>query len=154
MAEGNATGQNEAVHGHGWAFGHSGAREDAIWKNGFSGSSIIKNKKSKRADTTSGIDRAIDQAEKSKGQLGLSVTDESGTWKVAPEEKQQQADETIFRDRRHVVRAFADVKPSDDLSISVGPELILKDDHKGEETANESQPDSMLGIGMKFKYDF
>lgn len=145
------------LHGHAWAFGTSEERNDAIWKNGVSASSIRKRARplasEPKTDTTGGINRAI-EGEKSRSSLGVSVSDETGTWRSSPEDDIPQVDETMFRDKRHVVRAFADVKPSDDLSISVGPELILKEDGKGEEAASESQPDSALGIGMKFKYDF
>lgn len=151
------TQDNGHLHGSAWAFGQSGEREAAIWKNGVSASTIQKKtikKDSQVTDTTGGINRAIEKAEKPKGHVGLTVRDQTGAWKVNPAEKGSQVDESMFRDRTHVVRAFADVKPADDLSISVGPELILKDENRSDETANESQPDKSLGFGMRFKYDF
>jgi hypothetical protein len=54
---------------------------------------------------------------------------------------------------RHVVRAYADVDAGDDLNVSVGPELILKDEQR-ERTAANKQPDSALGMGMQFKLGF
>ena len=54
---------------------------------------------------------------------------------------------------RHVVRAYADVDAGDDLSIRVGPELILKDEQRERANANK-QPESALGLGMQFKLDF
>ncbi len=44
-------------------------------------------------------------------------------------------DEEKVRESRHVVRAFADVAPSDNLDINIGPELILKDDNSRDQIA-------------------
>lgn len=145
-----------ALHAQPWAFGQSGARNDAIWKNGVDGDTIGKKampeKKPQAADTTAGVEEAVKRARTPAGKVGMTMNDETTAWKTTPEKI--QPDEPMFRDRKHVVRAFADVKPSDDLSIRVGPELILKDENKGAEAASESQPDSALGVGMRFKYDF
>lgn len=155
-----ADSNNEAVHGNVWAFGQSELRNEAIWKNGVDGNSMLKKsapqKQSGATNTTGGIDRALKKAEENniRGSVGMSMANEESTWKVAPDQKRAQPDESMYRDRRHVVRAFAGVNAGDDLNISVGPELILKDDQHGEESANESQPDSALGLGMRFKYDF
>ncbi|MDE7241882.1 hypothetical protein [Desulfovibrio sp.] len=108
--------------------------------------------------------RAASQAEEAKaaeergfrprGSLGLSMKDSTTTWNVTPMREAMRPDEVLVRDRQHVVRAFADVEPTDDLSIRVGPELILKDEQHAAESAGSSQPDSALGLGMRFKLDF
>lgn len=117
-------------------------------------------------DTGRGIDRALSSARspagapkgtrgsRPKGGLGLRMENETTTWNVTPMREAVRPDEVLARDSRHVVRAFADVEPTDDLSISVGPELILKDEQRGAESAGGSQPDSALGLGMQFKLDF
>lgn len=117
-------------------------------------------------NTGSGIDRALSGARseaaahngargtRAKGGLGLRMENETTTWNVTPMREAVRPDEVLARDSRHVVRAFADVEPTDDLSISVGPELILKDEQRGAESAGSSQPDSALGLGMQFKLDF
>lgn len=149
-----------SVHGDAWAFGQSETRKDAIWHKGIDGDQVTKKTERKlekdAANTEGGINDALDQAEKGKlrGSVGMSMANESSAWKVSPEQKKMRPDETMFRDRRHVVRAYAGVKAGDNLDISVGPELILKDEQHGDETANESQPDSQLGVGMQFKLDF
>lgn len=97
---------------------------------------------------------AGEQGFKPKGSLGLSMKDSTTTWNVTPMREAMRPDEILVRDRQHVVRAFADVEPTDDLSIRVGPELILKDEQHGAESAGSSQPDSALGLGMQFKLDF
>lgn len=148
------------VHGEAWAFGQSDTRKDEIWQKGIDGDLVTKkserNKNKDAANTEGGINDALDQAEKNnlRGSIGMSMANESSSWKVAPDQKRLHADETMFRDRRHVVRAYAGVKAGDNLDISVGPELILKDEQRGDEAANESQPDSQLGVGMQFKLDF
>lgn len=121
-------------------------------------------------DTGDAIERALSAAEaasraaeaktatehsaKPKGSLGLSMKDSTTTWNVTPMREAMRPDEVLVRDRQHVVRAFADVEPTEDLSIRVGPELILKDEKHGAESAGSSQPDSALGLGMQFKLDF
>lgn len=117
-------------------------------------------------DTGRGIDRALSTARsrtdsregtrgaRPKGGLGLRMENETTTWNVTPMRESVRPDEVLARDSRHVVRAFADVEPTEDLSISVGPELILKDEQRGAESAGGSQPDSALGLGMQFKLDF
>lgn len=150
----------DSIHGDAWAFGQSEMRNDAIWHRGVDGDLVTKktepNQKKDSANTAGGINSALDQAEKNslRGSVGMSMNNESSSWKVAPEQKRLHPDETMFRDRRHVVRAYAGVKAGENLDISVGPELILKDEQHGSETANESQPDSQLGVGMRFKLDF
>ena len=117
-------------------------------------------------DTGGGINSALSAAEsagqaggatqaaKPKGSLGLSMENETTTWNVTPMREAMRPDEVLARDSRHVVRAYADMEPTEDLSISVGPELILKDEQHGAESAGSSQPDSALGLGMQFKLDF
>lgn len=119
-------------------------------------------------DTGDAIERALSAAQaasgaeeakapaghKPKGSLGLSMKNSTTTWNVTPMREAMRPDEVLVRDRRHVVRAFADVEPTEDLSIRVGPELILKDEQHGAESAGSSQPDSALGLGMQFKLDF
>lgn len=53
-----------------------------------------------------------------------------------------------------MVRAYADLETDGDVSISVGPELILRDEQTRERNSNTNQPDSVLGMGMQFKMDF
>ena len=105
-------------------------------------------------NTSKGIDSALSQAEKSKkkGALALSVDDESSPWResvtsgVSP-------DENLNMESRHVVRAYADTEVSEDMNIGLGPELILRNEHR-ERPSNNKQPDSVLGMGMQFKLDF
>lgn len=153
--------EGNAIHGGEWAFGESGSREDAIWKKGMAPRDISRRaiprelqEKGTAVDTSAGINRALDEAKKGKvrGSVGMTMDHQSSTWKARPET--MRPDEFMPRDRRHILRAFADVQPTEDLDISVGPELILRDESKGEETAHENQPDSSLGVGMRFKLDF
>lgn len=139
-----------------------GASQKSAAKNGAPGHGAM--------DTESGIDRALAAAQamadaeaaeaakgqhaKPKGSLGMSMKNSTTTWNVTPMREAMRPDEVLVRDRHHVLRAFADVEPTEDLSIRVGPELILKDEQHGAESAGASQPDSALGLGMQFKLDF
>ena len=52
-------------------------------------------------------------------------------------------------------RAYADFMDSDDASLTIGPELMLKDEHN--EWGKKSRPeenDPSVGLGMQFSLDF
>lgn len=145
----------QSMHAKPWAFGYSEDRNSAIWHKGVNGDVISR--KQKEEKNNNGMDNSQqirDNEGHAKSSVGLSFKDETGSWKVAPSQKAMRPDEDKVRDSRHVVRAFADVEASDDLSFSIGPELILKDERRGDESAKSDQPDSELGMGMRFKYDF
>ncbi|MGE4311884.1 hypothetical protein [Desulfovibrio sp.] len=105
-------------------------------------------------NTSKGIDSALSQAEKSKkkGALALSVDDESSPWRESAT-SDKTPDENLSMESRHVVRAYADTEVSEDMNIGLGPELILRNEHR-ERPSNNKQPDSVLGMGMQFKLDF
>lgn len=148
------------VHGSGWAFGQSADRNSPIWIKGIAPGDIKnrakpKLEKKRAADTSNGIDAALERAEKkSAGKLGLKMENETSAWKVAPSQKDMRQDEAMAREGKHILRAYAGVEAARDLNISVGPELILKDIQNVDEYANSSQPDAALGLGMNFKFDF
>lgn len=143
-------GDQNGVHAEPWIFGQSIDRNAPIWAKGKTGKSLAPKKKQRE---TKG---AVADKPRSgiRSSLGLSVKDESATWKVTPSQKNMRADELKLRENRHIVGAYADVEAGNDFNIRVGPELILKDESHGEESAYSNQPDSSLGLGMKFKYDF
>lgn len=143
-------GNQSGVHADSWVFGQSVDRNAPIWSKGKTGKSFEpKNKKPKNKEIVDG-----ERKSGIRSSLGLDVTDESAAWKVTPSQKNTRADELKLRENRHILGAYADVEAGDDLNIRVGPELILKDESHGEESAYSNQPDSSLGLGMKFKYDF
>lgn len=147
----------KSLHGEAWAFGQSATRKDALWHKGLDAEAVSRRavppRKPHQVDTSGGIKRALNEADKKERKsIGVSVGNQSSAWKVDP--NAMRADEFKPRDKQHVVRAYADVKAGDDLDINFGPELILRDERSGEEAAHEKQPDSALGVGMRFKYDF
>ena len=153
--------KDKAITGDAWTFGQSLGRNDAIWHKGIN-SNDVKARATKNvprvpkqaADTRKGINRAIENSREKIFPGGLSMETQKSSWKVNPAEKFMRPDEEKVRESRHVVRAFADVAPSDNLDINIGPELILKDDNSRDQIANSSQPDTVLGLGMNFKLDF
>lgn len=149
-----ADAEQGGVHAPAWAFGQSESRNDSIWQKGIDGDVVSRKKKRDKtsAEKKDGLESAT--KENIRGSLGISLKEETSSWKTTPEARNIHPDENIYRDRKHIVRAFADVQAGDDFSISVGPELILKDEQPTEESATENQPDSALGLGMRFKYDF
>ena len=154
----------QPLHSSAWAFGQSGDRNSAIWRQGTPVQNLHKRAVSgvgggkKAMNTAPGIDNALNAADgnkkKAKNGLALSVENETSAWRKRLPAEGARPDESLPLESRHVVRAFADVEAGDDLSISVGPELILKDEQNRDHSASNSQPDSALGLGMQFKLDF
>ncbi len=112
----------------------------------------------KSVNTASGINSALDVADKRNqvvGDMDISVRQETSSWhkNVGPQPN-APPDENLSMERRHVVGAYADVQADDDLSIKVGPELILKNEEREIPYADDKQPKSSLGVGMQFKLDF
>ena len=153
--------KKKGLRGSAWAFGQSCDRDSAIWRQGAS----VRNLQAravggkKAMNTTPGIDNALSAAsrnnnKKSRNGLGFRVENEVSTWRERQPAERARPDECPPLEKRHVVRAFADVEAGDDLSISVGPELILKEEQNRERNAGNNQPDSALGLGMQFKFDF
>lgn len=84
----------------------------------------------------------------------MNVENAATSWKVAPMQLQNQEPETMARDRHHVVKAFAEVQPDEELTINLGPELILKDNSYAEEGSSVEDPGAAFGLGMSFELDF
>lgn len=111
----------------------------------------------KSVNTASGINSALDVADKRNQAVGdiISVRQETSSWhKDVGPQPDAPPDENLSMERRHVVGAYADVQTDDDLSIKVGPELILKNEEREIPYADDRQPKSSLGVGMQFKLDF
>jgi len=148
------------VHARPWAFGSGGQSRDA-WRGGASTGDLQKRAvgddvtKGKTVNTESGIDSALKATENknAKGGLGVSVGQDESSWRRKAPNDVEAPDENLPMQSRHVVRAFADVDAGDDLNIRLGPELILKDEQRERAAANK-EPDSTLGMGMRFKLDF
>lgn len=152
--------EKTGLHSNPWAFGQSADRNSAIWVRGMAGGEISARAKpalpkKNAADTSKGINAALTRAgKKSATDVGLKMKNETSNWKVAPNQMGMGQDETIAREGRHVLGAYAGVNATDDFNITVGPELIIKDEQNVRESANASQPDTALGLGMNFKLDF
>lgn len=139
-----------------FSFGQSPDRRSPLWTRGVGGESLDPKRKTGTDDASrKAIEKALDNAARSRprSSFGMSMKTEDRTWAKQP--GQARPDERLNLDSRHVVRAFADFESGKDLSVSVGPELIIKDEHKNMSgMSNSDQPDSALGLGMNFKLDF
>lgn len=160
---GAETGRNSPGQSNGalWGFGQSVDRNDELWRKGKAGTDLNRHQKNMQkphgANTASGIEQALKEAEsqnKIQGKFGVSLKQDSTSWSAAPENRESRPDEEISRERRHVLRAFAGVEKENNFKFDIGPELILKDEEHSAESAMTNQPDSALGLGMKFQYDF
>lgn len=152
----------QGLHGRSWAFGHSSDRNAAIWREGvpsedLHGRAVSGSLEKKAVNTAKSISSALSgsaQGKKKKNPLGISVESEVSTWREPLPTDGVRPDEVLPLESRHVVRAYADLETDGDVSISVGPELILRDEQTRERNSNTNQPDSVLGMGMQFKMDF
>ena len=151
---------SKGIHAPAWAFGGEAQSRDA-WREGTSSNDLQKRAvgddapKEKSVNTTASINSALKgppTKEEHKSGMAVSVGQEDSAWRKKGQHE-LEADENLPMQSRHVVRAYADVDAGDDLSIRVGPELILKDEQRERTNANK-QPESALGLGMQFKLDF
>lgn len=148
------------VHARPWAFG-GGGRSREPWRGGASTGDLQKRAvgaeaaKGNTVNTASGIDSALNATEdkNSRSGLAVSVGQNESSWRRKSSADIEAPDENLPMQSQHVVRAYADVNAGDDLNISLGPELILKDEQR-ERAAVNKQPESALGMGMRFKLDF
>lgn len=150
-----ADAEKKPLRGSPWAFGVSKDRNAALWRKGVPTKRLTERALAgtKAADTSSGIASALESAGGGKvGGLGLTVRDKSSSWRESLPSDTARPDENLPMQSDHVVRAYADVPSGEDLSISVGPELILKGER--EHVTNSKRPDSAFGMGMHFKMDF
>lgn len=162
VPSGNAARNKQGLHGRSWAFGQSSDRNAAIWREGvpsedLHGRAVSGALENKAVNTAKGINSALSgsaEAKKKKNPLGISMESEVSTWREPLPSDGARADEVLPLESRHVVRAYADLETDEDVSITVGPELILRDEQTRERNSNTSQPESVLGMGMQFKMDF
>lgn len=147
--------RNAPAGGHAFSFGQSPDRRSPLWTRGMGAASLAPKARAAQNGASKAIEKALDDAAKSRqpGGFGVSMKKDARTWARQP--LQVHPDEKLNLDSRHVVRAFADLESGPDFSVTVGPELILKDEYNTmSRTSNSDQPDSALGLGMNFKLDF
>ena len=90
-----------------------------------------------------------------ESRLGMNIRRDDSVWRAELPSSEARPDELRPLERRHVVRAYADFMDSDDASLTIGPELMLKDEHN--EWGKKSRPeenDPSVGLGMQFSLDF
>lgn len=156
------------LHGESWAFGQSATREDALWKKGVEGETLHHratggSQKAPAVGNTASIEASLrreaerqkkDEERRRRGGLGMSLDTDDSVWRPQTPGAPGKPDETLsIGNPRHTLRAFGGVR-SDDLSISVGPEITVKDKEHGGHFAHSDEPDSAVGMGMRFSLDF
>ena len=91
----------------------------------------------------------------SPGELQFSYDNEKRNWSARPlNQGPSGSDEGLGLHEEHRLRAFTRLDDDQDLDISAGPELILKDQKHSSTVNSSKQPDSELGVGMRFTYGF
>ena len=117
------------------------------------GRKLAEQKKKLYAESRKAKEAEREAEEKSR--LGMNIRRGDSVWRAELPSSEARPDELRPLERRHVVRAYADFMDSDDASLTIGPELMLKDEHN--EWGKKSRPeenDPSVGLGMQFSLDF
>ena len=158
--------------GQAWSFGASRDRNNALWYDGVETESLHKRALGRDRGNSASIEHALREADRhakaesrkakeaereaeEKSRLGMNIRRDDSVWRAELPSSEARPDELRPLERRHVVRAYADFMDSDDASLTIGPELMLKDEHN--EWGKKSRPeenDPSLGLGMQFSLDF
>lgn len=159
--------KGKRLHGQSWAFGQSDARKEALWENGVGGETLQHRatgaKKGDAVGNTASIEASLqreaarrkkDEERQKRGALGMSLDTDESVWRPETPNMPGRPDESLsIGSSRHTVRAFGGVQ-SDDLSITVGPEITVKDRDNQGHFARSDEPESSVGMGMRFSLDF
>ena len=142
--------QQRAVHGNGFGFETQRSRD--FWSsNGIGGSQLmqhaVKGKKAKQGQSPDASQPSGQQENKKKDFLNFSVDREKSDWRAKPG---KSPGEDVSIESQHRVRAFATTE-DDDVSLGLGPEVVVRDQQKSGAARNSSQPDVDAGVGMRLK---
>lgn len=162
----------------GWSFGEDNGRE-ARWSRGISGAALRHRAVVREAAAMTASPDAAGQASHANpaGQAGhaagrgrarvaqasppgeelspvvLSWERDTATWHPEASARIRQAGEVFSLHERHIVRAQARVGDRN-ASLSIGPEVILRDDNDRAIARDPHSPESAVGIGMRFRIGF
>ena len=174
---GNARSMGASLKSGAWYMdGAPRAGRGAVWEQGISMQSLSRKRVAGGSgigatggvNTQKGIDSALEEISAYERQpangsaLGLNkpgvpqlkVTTEESSWRN-PVTAPTRVGQEVMTTRRNVVGAYADVVKSDDLHVTVGPELHVPDTETGLiHLAPQQQDSSALGVGMKWQWDF
>lgn len=149
---------------HGWTFS-TDAAQARRWQKGISGAELQHKAVAGAADRNTAASSVAATRKSSGGtssaagtgssRSGLAVSWERdiATWQVETPSKLRQAGETFSLRERHIVRAQAQAG-SDNAFVSIGPEVILKNDDDRALAKDTNSPESAVGFGMRFMLGF
>lgn len=150
----------------GWSFGEDNGRE-ARWSRGISGAALRHRAVVREAAAmTASPDAASQAAGRGRARAAqasppgealspvvLSWERDTATWHPEASARIRQAGEVFSLHERHIVRAQARVGDRN-ASLSIGPEVILRDDNDRAIAKDPHSPESAVGIGMRFWIGF
>lgn len=160
--------------GKNWRFGVSPDRANALWRDGVETDSLRQRALGLDRGNAASIEHALreadrqaekesrkakeaERAEEEKNRVGVNIRRDDSVWRQDLPSDERRPDELRPLERRHVVRAYADFMDSDDASLTIGPELMLKDETNEWSRKRSERPednDPSLGLGMQFSLDF
>lgn len=157
-----------------WGFGVSRDRASALWRDGVETESLRRRALGLDKGNAASIENALREADRQarkesrkareaeraaeeKSRVGVNIRRDDSVWRQDLPSDERRPDELRPLERRHVVRAYADFMDSNDASLTIGPELMLKDDYSERDRKEGERPensDPSLGLGMQFSLDF
>lgn len=148
----------------GWAFGVD--TQAARWRQGISGAELQHKAVAGRGRTSAVASQTGDAGRGDDGRVrsssgpdrvssgvALSWERDITTWQPETPTRIRQAGEVFSLHQRHIVRAQARAGDRN-ASVSVGPEVIIKDDNEKALAKDPHSPDSAIGFGMRFMVGF
>lgn len=88
------------------------------------------------------------------GSLQFSYDQTKASWSSSPKDNVLPNDENLGISEEHHLRAHTHLDQSENLDITAGPELIVKDRKLNPSLKSSNRVDSELGVGMRFNYKF
>lgn len=155
--------KQETKTGSTWQFGsgkHSKKAALEPWQRGLTSETLRKRAIADRKDPLPEVTEEemlvnpLFSKGKKKSAFSLGFEHEGSSWNSGPSVNMHNPGEDYLMEGRNVIRGTKSVEAGKNLNIDLGPELILKDQKVRESMSNSNQPDSLLGVGMKFKFGF
>jgi len=130
-----------------WSFSGDKPSSTAYWSNATTLQQIRA-----AAETTEHGEKSEEQA-KTVSPIEVGLEDKSTSWHA--ETPVKKTGETKVFEKRHLFRTHAGGMVSDNIHMSLGPEMLFREKQGAKEgIADSSEPEATLGFGMRWQVEF